>query len=72
MEAIENESGLWEKIIYDPMVSNLIMHYENMDEKGEKLFKEFLEFLIPKYKKERRNVNIIAFCLLYCVYNLSL
>ncbi len=50
-EAMENERGLWAETIHNPEVSNLIMQYENLNEEGKGLLKEYAESLSVKYIK---------------------
>jgi micrococcal nuclease len=51
-EAMENEKGLWGETIHNPEVSSLIMQYENLNEEGKKLLKEYMTSLSIKHSKE--------------------
>jgi len=48
-EAMDNEKGLWAKTIHNPEVSNLIMQYENLNEEGKRLLREYVQSLSVKY-----------------------
>ncbi len=50
-EAMENEKGLWLETSHNPDVSNLIMQYENLNEEGKRLLKEYAESLSVKYSE---------------------
>ena len=51
-EAIENEAGLWAETIGSPEISNLIMQYENLNDKGKKYLKRYLDSLTRRFGKE--------------------
>ncbi len=50
-EAMENEKGLWPKLIHDPLTSNIIMYYAKLNDEGKKMAKDYLEYLTIKHRK---------------------
>lgn len=51
IEAIEEERGLWKKVIYDSEMSNIVMNYKKLDEVGKETLREHLEYLTIKTHK---------------------